>query len=213
MGTTHVRETVLRLLDASGDGLAPIVQAGDPVLRVAAPAYDGQLADDELTALVTLMQRTMRAAPGVGLAAPQIGLSLQLAVIEDPGTGHPELEAIRERSVLPFGVLLNPRYAALDQQRVGFYEGCLSVDGYAAVVARHRAVRLRWSDEHGAAHSEVFTGWSARIVQHETDHLAGVLYLDQAEIRSLAATAGWAGHWALEPEPRTAAAELGFALP
>jgi peptide deformylase len=211
--TTGVRAQALRLLELAGDGPAPVVQAGDPVLRRAAEPFDGQLTDTELAALVAVMQRTMRAAPGVGLAAPQVGLSLALAVIEDPGLGHPDLEATRERTALPFRVLVNPRYVPVGDQRVGFYEGCLSVDGYAAVVARYRSVRLTGQDETGRALDEVFSGWSARIVQHETDHLAGVLYLDKAELRSLAASAGWAGHWALEPTPRTAAAELGFALP
>jgi len=179
---------------------------------VAAP-YDGELDTATLTALVDLMRRTMREAPGVGLAAPQIGLHVALAVVEDPGVDHPDLTAVRERPIWPFRVLVNPRYEPVSEQRTGFYEGCLSVPGYAAVVARHRQVRLVAADEHGQVTDEVLTGWPARIAQHETDHLAGTLYLDHAEPRSLAASNGWGGHWAVEPVPRTAAAELGFALP
>ncbi len=205
-------EQVARLLDEVGDGVAPIVVAGDPVLRAQAAPYDGELDTPTLTALVALMRRTMHDAPGVGLAAPQIGLSLALAVVEDPGLGHPDLEVAREREVFPFRVLVNPRYEPAADQRVGFYEGCLSVPGYAAVVHRWRQVRLTGADEHGHPVDEVLTGWPARIVQHETDHLVGTLYLDRAEPRSLA-SAGWGGHWAVEPEPRAAAAELGFELP
>lgn len=213
MNVAQVRDPVLRLLEQVGAGLAPIVQAGDPVLRAVARPYDGELAPDELDALLALMFRTMAAAPGVGLAAPQIGLSLALAVVQDPGLGHPQLEAARERTPVEPRVLVNPRYAPVDARLVAFYEGCLSVEGYAAVVARHHGVHLLGWDERGRALDEVLTGWPARIVQHETDHLGGMLYLDKAEIRSLAASAGWGGHWALEPVPRTASAELGFPLP
>lgn len=213
VGMNTLRDQVLRLLALAGDGPAPITQAGDPVLRAVARPYDGELGDDELAALLELMFVTMRAAPGVGLAAPQIGLSLALAVVEDPGLGHGDLAAARERGPLAPRVLINPVYAPVDDERVGFYEGCLSVEGYTAVVARYRRVHLAGTDERGRALDEVLTGWPARIVQHETDHLGGMLYLDKAELRSLAASAGWGGHWASEPVPRTSAAELGFPLP
>lgn len=209
-----LREQVHRLLDAADaqDGIVPIVQAGHPVLRAVAEPYDGQLDADELTALVELMRRTMHAAPGVGLAAPQIGLSLALAVVEDPGMLDPDVEQVRERPRLPFRVLVNPRYEAVGDERASFYEGCLSVVGYQAVVARHRSVRLTGLDEAGNALDEVLTGWPARIVQHETDHLGGTLYLDRAELRSLAQTDELGARWAGEPRPETAARALGFPL-
>lgn len=213
MSAGSVREAVLALLDAAGDAPAPIVRAGAPVLRAPALRYDGQLADDELTALVALLRRTMHAAPGVGLAAPQVGLPLALAVVEDPGVEAAEVARERERPPLPFRVLVNPAYEPVDDERVGFYEGCLSVPGYVAVVARPRRVRLTGQDETGAPVDEVLTGWPARIVQHETDHLQGTLYLDRAETRSLAASDGPAVRWAAEPHPRGAAQALGFPLP
>lgn len=184
---SEVRDAALRLVERAGaraDGLVPIVRAGHPVLRAVAEPYDGQLELDELTALLAVMRRVMRAAPGVGLAAPQIGLPLALAVIEDPAAADPE----RERVPVPFRVLVNPSYRGLGEQRAAFAEGCLSVPGYAAVVARHRTVRLVGHDETGAALDETLVGWPARIVQHETDHLAGTLYLDAADLRTLAAT-------------------------
>ncbi|MFS0698496.1 peptide deformylase [Cellulomonas sp. 179-A 4D5 NHS] len=209
-----LREQVHRLLDAADaqDGIVPVVQAGHPVLRAVAEPYDGQLDAEELTALVELMRRTMHAAPGVGLAAPQIGLSLALAVVEDPGMLDPDVEQVRERPRLPFRVLVNPRYEAVGDERASFYEGCLSVVGYQAVVARHRSVRLTGVDEAGNALDEVLTGWPARIVQHETDHLGGTLYLDRAELRSLARTDELGARWAGEPRPETAARALGFPL-
>ena len=180
-----VRDLALRLLEraeADPRGVVPIVRAGDPVLRVAADPFDGQLAADELAALLAVMHRTLRGAPGVGLAAPQIGLPLALAVIEDPLA-----DPSREREPVPFRVLLNPRYRPVGDESASFEEGCLSVPGYAAVVARHRRVHLVGHDETGTALDEELVGWPARIVQHETDHLGGVLYLDKADLRTLAA--------------------------
>ncbi|GEL94470.1 peptide deformylase [Cellulomonas composti] len=210
----QVRELVLRLLDGVGEGVASIVRAGHPVLRGVALPYDAQLSPDELTALVSLMRRTMRAAPGVGLAAPQLGLPLALAVVEDPGVASETVAEVRERAPLPFRVLVNPAYEpALHAERAAFYEGCLSVPGLQAVVGRWRAVRLTGSDETGAALDEIVTGWSARIVQHETDHLGGTLYLDRAELRSLAAADQIGLRWTSEPRPEAASAALGFVLP
>jgi len=210
-----LRERALRLLEVSAarsDGLAPIVRAGHPALRAVATPYDGQLADDELSALLALMHRTMRAAPGVGLAAPQVGLALALAVVEDPGGIDPDVAAVRERVPVPFRVLVNPRYVPVGDERAAFYEGCLSVVGYQAVVRRARQVHLTGADEHGAPLDEVLTGWPARIVAHETDHLGGVLYVDRAELRSLTATDDLGASWAAPARPTRAAQVLGFPL-
>ena len=208
-----LRDAVRGLLDAHPDGVLPIVQAGHPVLRQRAAEYTGQLGD-VLEDLLDAMVVTMRAAPGVGLAAPQVGVGLALAVLEDPGlpVGYDTTADARERAPLPLRVLVNPAYEPVGDERVTFYEGCLSVDGYQAAVARHRAVRVRALDGAGARVDEVVTGWPARIVQHETDHLAGTLYVDRAETRSLCATATYAALWADEAVPRRAAGALGFPL-
>jgi peptide deformylase len=184
-GGDAVRERALRLVDLAdrdGRGIVPLVLAGDPVLRAVTVPYDGQLADDELAALLAVMHRTMRAAPGVGLAAPQVGLSVALAVVEDPLA-----DESRERVPVPFRVLVNPRYAAVGDELARHEEGCLSVPGYASVVARHRRVHLVGYDERGVALDEELVGWPARIVQHETDHLGGTLYVDKADLRTLTA--------------------------
>lgn len=211
----QLREQALRLVEAAqaGDGTTAIVRAGHPVLRAVAHPYDGQLDAAELAALVGVLHRTMRAAPGVGLAAPQVGLSLALAVVEDPGVRDERVADVRERAPLPLRVLVNPAYEALDDELAAFYEGCLSVPGYQAVVGRHRRVRLTGYDETGAALDEALVGWPARIVQHETDHLRGTLYLDRAELRSLAAADELGTRWASEPRPESASAALGFVLP
>ncbi|AOU81962.1 peptide deformylase [Streptomyces albus] len=154
----------------------------------------------------------MHAAPGVGLAAPQVGIALRLAVLEDTAEVPEEIRRAREREPLPFRVLLNPVYEPVGDRRAAFFEGCLSVPGWGAVVARHARVRLRALDAAGAAVDEVFSGWPARIVQHETDHLAGRLYLDVAEPRSLSSAAAMAERWN-QPTPERAAEALGFPLP
>ncbi|WP_020657484.1 peptide deformylase [Amycolatopsis benzoatilytica] len=194
----------------------PIVQAGDPVLRAAAKPYDGELSDAALSALIEGMKATMHAAPGVGLAAPQIGLSVRIAVVEDgarerPGVPESTLAA-RGIAPLPFRVLVNPAYTRVGEETAAFFEGCLSVHGWQAVVARPLRVQLRGADETGAVLDEELSGWPARIIQHETDHLHGILYLDRAELRSLSTHEAVARRWA-QPTPVDAARELGFDLP
>lgn len=198
---------VERLL--AGPRPLPIVQAGHPVLRSVAAPYDGSLHHGLLDELVEAMRLTMHAAPGVGLAAPQVGLGVALAVLEDTWPADGEHARVRERTRLPFRVLVNPRYEPVEDQRVAFYEGCLSVAGWHAVTARWRSVRLTATDEHGRPVDEVLTGWPARIVQHEVDHLDGTLYVDRAEPRSLTA-ADEAYRWVGDPTPQRAAQELGF---
>jgi peptide deformylase len=206
--TTPLHEQVAALL--AGPRPLPIVAAGDPVLRTSAQRYTGQLGD-QLPALIEAMRESMHAAPGVGLAAPQVGLPLRLAVVEDPAGVDPEVGRVRQRTPLDFRALINPSYDGLGDERVGFYEGCLSVPGWQAVTARYLRVRLRAEDEHGQPVEEELSGWPARIVQHETDHLDGMLYLDRAELRSLASTEALTERWNA-PTPAAAAVQLGFPL-
>lgn len=194
------------------EGPLPIVAAGDPVLRAGTERYEGQLDAALFERFVAAMRVTMLDAPGVGLAAPQVGVPLRIAVIEDPATVPDEIREARARVPQPFRVLVNPSYTAAGPARATFYEGCLSVPGYQAVVSRHADVRLRGEDEHGTAFDEEFSGWPARIVQHETDHLDGQLYLDHAEPRSLSSNQLYMELWA-NPTPEAAAKGLGFELP
>lgn len=203
-------ERVEQLL-APGGPLA-VVAAGDPVLRAGTERYEGQLDPALLARFVEALRITMHAAPGVGLAAPQVGVELRIAVVEDPAPVPEEVRLARGRVPQPFRVLVNPSYEGVGPARAAFFEGCLSVPGYQAVVARHAEVRLTGEDEHGRALDEVFTGWPARIVQHETDHLDGTLYLDRAEPRSLSANQAVLERWA-QPTPERAARELRFELP
>ncbi len=193
----------------SGPRPLPIVTAGDPVLRRRAEPYDGELPAPLFTDLIAALRESMVAAPGVGLAAPQVGLGLQIAVIQDLAEVPPDTAQARQRSPVPFRVLINPSYLGVGDGMAAFYEGCLSVPGYQAVVERPSSVRLQATDENGDPVDEIVTGWAARIVAHETDHLAGVLYLDKAITRSLASNAQYLARWA-DPTPQAARRELGF---
>ncbi|MER5213825.1 peptide deformylase [Streptomyces sp. NPDC002838] len=214
MASPHERTPLAELVEEllATDGPLTVVVAGDPVLRRGTERFEGQLDPTLLARFIDALRLTMHAAPGVGLAAPQVGVPLRIAVIEDPAPVPEEVRLARGRVPQPFRVLVNPSYEPVGTARAAFFEGCLSVPGWQAVVARHAAVRLTGEDERGRAVDEVFTGWPARIVQHETDHLDGTLYLDRAELRSLSANQAMAGRWT-QPTPEEAAASLGFELP
>ena len=177
-----------------------IVQAGDPVLRQIGRALTAEeIALPAIQDLIVLMRDTMRDAPGVGLAAPQIGLAIQLAVIEDQPEYTqgiaPEVLARRERSAVPFMVLVNPRIVEHSTETAEFFEGCLSVAGFSALVKRARGVTVEYLDENAQVRRIEASGWFARILQHEIDHLHGRLYIDRMETRSFATLDNLSRHW------------------
>jgi peptide deformylase len=167
-----------------------IVQAGDPVLRERAR----DLSRDEIRSrdtqqLIEAMRETMYDAPGVGLAAPQVGLGLRLAVIEDKKEYMKDAPADtlkeRERRPVPFHVIVNPQITLVSDSDVEFFEGCLSLTALTAVVPRARSVRVDCLDHRGEPKAIEASGWYARILQHEIDHLEGLLYIDRMYSRSL----------------------------
>jgi len=177
-----------------------IVQAGDPVLRrTAHPLSPSDIISPDTQQLIANMRDTMRDAPGVGLAAPQIGVSLQLAVVEDRpeyvAGVPPERIAEREREPVPFLVLINPKIIEYSGEEVEFFEGCLSVAGFSALVKRARRVVVEHLDEHGHPRRIEASGWFARILQHEIDHLNGQLYIDRMEPRTFATIDNLGRHW------------------
>ncbi|HUJ61824.1 MAG TPA: peptide deformylase [Kofleriaceae bacterium] len=181
-------------------GPLDIVQVGHPVLRQRARALSlDELASPRIQQLIVDMRDTMRAAPGVGLAAPQIGESIQLVVIEDPPEYHAKLPAdelaARERASVPFHVLVNPTLVVRDDEVVHAFEGCLSFGGFSMIVPRARKVRVEALDEHGQRVVRVATGWYARILQHEVDHLGGTICIDRAETRTLSDAANFDAYW------------------
>jgi peptide deformylase len=187
-----------------------VTQVGEPVLRQVSAPYDGQLPEAVLHELLDAMRAHLPGV-GVGLAAPQIGIPLALAVVEDPFEIPEEVAVARERTPQSLLELVNPVVTPLGAERRTFYEGCLSVSGLAAVVSRPRQVHLAAQDRNGKPYEQEFSGWPARIVQHETDHLNGILYLDQAEPRSLSTVDNLQQYWS-QPGPEIAAAALGFGL-
>jgi peptide deformylase len=178
-----------------------IVQVGDPVLRQRARELTPEeISSLEVKSLIELMRDTMRDTPGVGLAAPQVGVGLRLVVVEDRAEYQKALSAeelaARERKPVDFHVLINPRLVVEDATLVEFHEGCLSVSGFAALVPRARGVRVEALDEKGAPVSISARGWYARILQHEVDHLDGALYVDRMETRSFSTAENHRRHWA-----------------
>ncbi len=188
-----------------------IVQAGEPVLRAKARELTPEeIRSPEIQNLIVHMRDTMRDAPGVGLAAPQIGLPLQIAVIEDREEFlrgiAPELLAERERAPVPFFVLINPRITSYSKDHAEFFEGCLSVAGFSALVRRPLGVTVEYLDEDAQPHTIQARGWFARILQHEIDHLNGFLYLDRMEPRSFSTIENIGRHWKDRPTSAVRAA-------
>jgi peptide deformylase len=167
-----------------------IVQVGDPVLRARARDLTREeILGEEIQRLIEALRETMREAPGVGLAAPQIGLSLRLAVIEDReeylARASPEALASRDRRPVPFHVIVNPTIVVEDATPATFHEGCLSFAGFVGHVARATAVRVEALDEHAEPVTIRARGWYARILQHEIDHLDGIVCVDRMDLRTL----------------------------
>lgn len=166
-----------------------IVQAGNPVLRNRAQDVPVEkINTPEFQKLITTMIDTMREAPGVGLAAPQLGVPWRVLVLEDRAellSGLTQLERDeRERVPVAVRVFINPTLTPVGEEKVGFFEGCLSVAGFAGYVERFREVEVSGLDEHGLQQTWRVKGWPARILQHEVDHLDGTLYIDRMNTRS-----------------------------
>lgn len=139
-----------------------LFQKSEPVAEFNSPALDELLAD---------MHETMEAADGAGLAAPQIGVGLQVVIFGvDRNPRYPDAEPV------PYTVLINPVIEPIGAETDEMWEGCLSVPGMRGVVTRHSNLRYRGFDAQGGAIDRSVSGFHARVVQHECDHLEGILY-------------------------------------
>ncbi|MDR2508566.1 MAG: peptide deformylase [Candidatus Ancillula sp.] len=215
---TQKVETLLKEFETNG--VLRITQVGESVLRQPCNEFKGFLAPDLLRKLIHAMKVTMHKAPGVGLAAPQIDLGIQLAVIEDTSVDESwdpiaEDDAHETRHT-PFFVIINPTYEPVENSdgdvvETLFYEGCLSFHNYYAARFRYHTIKAYWTDEKGRDHEEVLSGWPARIFQHETDHLSGEIYIDKAIIRSLS-TASNLSKYDLDADIEHTAKQMGFEL-
>jgi peptide deformylase len=170
-----------------------ILRIGDPVLRQRAAEVPLEtLASDATQGLIDDMIETMRAAPGVGLAAPQVGQAWRVIVVEDPPLAIERLDEAQRRERqrdTPFAlqVFVNPHIRPVrNGAKTVFPEGCLSIPGYAGLVERPLDIEISYHDRQGIFHDWTpVHGWPARIIQHEMDHLDGVLYTDKVLPRSL----------------------------
>ncbi len=181
-----------------------IVQAGEAVLRQRAKALStAEISSRETQELIDWMRETMHDAPGVGLAAPQIGVGLQLAVIEDKREytrdAPAEMLKQRERKPVPFHVIINPKITLAEDAQAEFFEGCLSVAGFTAVVSRARKVKVECLDHRGEPKIIEASGWYARILQHEIDHLHGTLYIDRMQTRTFMGIDNFNRYWKDKP--------------
>jgi peptide deformylase len=146
-----------------------VLRMGDPLLRaVAAPVTSF---DEKLTALVADLDDTMRQLSGAGIAAPQIGVSLRVVIFElKDNPRYPHLTPV------PYTVLVNPELTPLGTEEDEGWEGCLSVPGMRGLVPRFKRLRYQGFDAQGARIDRTVEGFHARVVQHEVDHLDGILF-------------------------------------
>lgn len=148
----------------------PVLKMGHPILRQVASAV-ASFHGSELKNLITDMDDTMRAQSGAGIAAPQIGVSLRVVIFEvSENPRYPHVAPV------PYTVLINPRITILGAEEEEGWEGCLSVPGMRGLVPRARRVRYQGFDPAGASIDRTVEGFHARVVQHEVDHLDGILY-------------------------------------
>lgn len=170
----------------------PIREMGDPVLRqVARQVSREELASDEIQTLIDDMIETMRDADGAGLAAPQVGVPLRIAVIEvrENNPRYPY------KPPIPLTVIVNPEFASPDGVTFATNEGCLSMPNLRGDLERLETIGVRFLDRDGEPHSETWRGLTAGTFQHETDHLDGVLFVDRmADLSSLSTWAEFEAH-------------------
>jgi len=153
--------------------IRPILRMGDPrLLQIAEPVT--AFNDPKLDELVQDMLDTMKAANGAGLAAPQIGVSLRVVIFgSEDGTPNPRYP---EQPIVPRTILVNPVLEPLSSRHEEGWEGCLSVPGMRGIVPRFAKLRYRGFDPQGRRIDRTVDGFHARVVQHECDHLDGILY-------------------------------------
>jgi peptide deformylase len=175
--------------------LRPVLKMGHPLLRqVAAPV--AELATPELRALVADMDETMRALNGAGIAAPQIGVSLRVVIFElKDNPRYPHIAPV------PYTVLVNPVLTPLGPEEEDGWEGCLSVPGMRGLVPRYRRLRYGGFSLEGTPIDRTVEGFHARVVQHEVDHLDGILFPQRIrDMRAFGFEDALAGQMAPLPE-------------
>jgi peptide deformylase len=181
-----------------------IASVGEAVLRNnARPLTQEEIGSARTLDLIAHMRETLADAPGVGLAAPQVGEPLQLVIIEDKAEYQATFTvaelAERGRGPVPFHVLINPEIERLSSPDTTFFEGCLSLPGFVGMVPRAQTVLVKALNQFGEPIRIKAEGWYARILQHEIDHLRGTLYIDRMWSRSFCSLENYNRHWKSKP--------------
>lgn len=196
----------------------PVVKLGDPILRKgAAPVEASEIGSPEVSEIIADLIDTHRSMGGVGLAAPQIGVSRRIVVAEIPPATEMRMRRYGDTlelmhfHALPMQVMINPRVVQESSDRAIFFEWCLSADAYAGLIPRSTEIEVQFLDGTGAECIQTFSGWAARVVHHEIDHLDGVICLDLALRRSLVSVDSWRETWARR-HPVDAGRELGVSF-
>ena len=156
-----------------------VIRMGHPTLRVKAdPVGSEEINSDEFKTLVKNMFDTMEAEDGIGIAAPQIGVSKQVAIVGLPKDNprYPDVELDQDDS-FEILVVINPKITILDNETMGFWEGCLSVPGLRGYVERPKKISVEYLDLNGDSQKKEISGFGATVFQHEIDHLEGILYV------------------------------------
>uniref|UniRef100_A0A3Q3WAX8 Peptide deformylase n=1 Tax=Mola mola TaxID=94237 RepID=A0A3Q3WAX8_MOLML len=166
-----------------------VCQVGDPVLRSHAAAVDpAAVTGSEIQQVISTMVKVMRKLDCVGLSAPQIGVPLRILALEYPEKmleeSSPTSRELRGLSVQPLRIFINPQLRVLDGRTVLFQEACESITGFSAAVPRYLSVEVSGLNEKGEDVTWQASGWPARVLQHEMDHLDGVLYIDRMDCKT-----------------------------
>lgn len=173
--------------------LLDIVQIGDPVLRVNCdPVPEDLITSKEVIFLLNRLEQVRQKYGLVGISAPQIGINLRifLASFEKDVLKEftPDVQKSKEMSVMPLTVFINPEIKVLDHRKIIFEESCASVTGYSADVPRPHSIEVTSFNEKGVKKSEKYSGWNARILLHENDHLNGILFTDLMDRKTFRCT-------------------------
>jgi len=166
-----------------------VLRMGHPTLRVkASPVSKEEILSDEFKSLINDMFETMEAEEGIGIAAPQIGVSKQVAIVgvpkdnpRYPDAPEPEEGDGEDENDFDVLVVINPTITVVDEEKMGFWEGCLSVPGLRGYVERPKKIKVEFTDLEGNSQTVEAKGFAATVFQHELDHLDGVLYVDRVE--------------------------------
>lgn len=149
-------------------------------------------ASPEVQFLLKTLKKTLNDFSLVGIASPQVGISLRIFLMSVSERAKekqtPEAWKAKEMQLMPLTVFINPEIEVLDHKKIVFEESCASIVGFAAEVARNYSVKVKALNEKGEPTEQIFTGWCARIAQHENDHLNGVLFTDIMSRKSLRCT-------------------------